>query len=192
MFATPDGRQPTFALFDEWIAHSRRLEGDEALAELALRYFRSHGPATVRDLAWWSSMTLADARRGLELAKPQLAELELDGQALFHDPALEPAPSGVLAVPGFDELVLGYQERSVCVAPEHLQRVFPGKNGLFLATVLLDGVAVATWRRVKERSTTVSVALEAFETRPPARLNAGFVQAMQRYAAFTGKRVEVV
>lgn len=192
VFAAPDGRQPTFALLDEWIAHSRRLEGDEALAELAARYFRAHGPATVRDLAWWSSMTLADARRGLELARPTLAEFELDGETLFHDPALEPAPPGVLAVPGFDELVLGYQDRSRCVAPEHLQRIVPGKNGLFLPTVLLDGVAVATWRRVRANAKAVTIALEPFEARPPARLAAGFAKAMRRYAAFAGTRVEVV
>ena len=53
VFGPTDGKQPTFALFDEWITHSRDLAGDEALAEFALRYFTSHGPATVRDFAWW-------------------------------------------------------------------------------------------------------------------------------------------
>jgi hypothetical protein len=192
VFGAPDGRQPTFALLDEWIAHSRRLEGDEALAEVARRYFRSHGPATVRDLAWWSSMTLADARRGLELVRPEFAALELDGETLFYDPTLETAAAGVLAMPGFDELVLGYQDRSVSVAPENLTKVLPGKNGQFLATVLLDGVAVATWRRERETSTVVSVALQPFDDRSPARLGAGFAKAMRRYGSFLGKDVEVL
>ncbi len=62
VFGPADGKQPTFALFDEWITHSRQLDADEALAEFALRYFTSHGPATVQDFAWWSNQTLGDAR----------------------------------------------------------------------------------------------------------------------------------
>ena len=63
-----EGAQQTFALLDECVMHPRRLERDEALGELALRYFRSHGPATARDLARWSGLTLADVRRGCRSA----------------------------------------------------------------------------------------------------------------------------
>ena len=68
--------QQTFVLFDEWIADSRTLERDEALGEFVARYFRSHGPATIRDFAWWSSTTLRDARIGLAIARESLASSE--------------------------------------------------------------------------------------------------------------------
>ncbi len=68
--------QAEWALYDEWIPNPRRLERDDALREFALRYFSSHGPATIRDFSWWSSLTLTEARRGLELAREQLDELD--------------------------------------------------------------------------------------------------------------------
>lgn len=55
-FGARRSKQQTFALLDEWVPSSRMLEGDEALAELAARYFASHGPATLADFAWWSGL----------------------------------------------------------------------------------------------------------------------------------------
>lgn len=71
-FAARQGKQQTFALLEEWVPAARMLECDEALAELAARYFTSHGPATVQDFTWWSGLTVADAKTGIELAGPRL------------------------------------------------------------------------------------------------------------------------
>ena len=60
------GKQSTYALLARRAADPTRLSRDEALAELTGRYFRSHGPATIRDFVWWSGLTIADAKRGLE------------------------------------------------------------------------------------------------------------------------------
>ncbi len=79
-FAPHDGKQPTFALLDEWLPASHLPERDEALAELARRYFTSHGPATLQDFTWWSGLPAADARRGVEAARvkaPHLAPSHL-------------------------------------------------------------------------------------------------------------------
>ena len=73
------GRQQAYVLLAEWVRDPRRLERDEALGELAGRYFRSHGPATERDLARWSGLPLGDVRRGLALCADRLARLELGG-----------------------------------------------------------------------------------------------------------------
>ena len=58
------GKQFTYALVEERAPRARVLPRDEALAELARRYFQSHGPATVHDFAWWSGLTVKDARAG--------------------------------------------------------------------------------------------------------------------------------
>ncbi len=71
-FGARAGRQQTFVLLDEWVPQSRRMEHDAALAELTKRYFSSHGPATLQDFVWWSGLSTADARVGIELAKPHL------------------------------------------------------------------------------------------------------------------------
>src|SRR5690606_7455514 len=61
------GKQQTYALLAERAPQTRRLARDEALAELTRRYFTSHGPATVKDFAWWSGLTVADVRAGLAM-----------------------------------------------------------------------------------------------------------------------------
>ena len=179
------GRQQTFALLDEWVRHPRQLDRDEALGEFAGRYFAGHGPATVRDFAWWSSLTLGDARRGLEIARPQLDELDVDGTAYFLARDLAPAGRAVHALPGFDEFLLGYQDRTAPLAPEHAERVVPGKNGLFLPTIVVGGEVVGTWRRTVGAK-TVTVETHPFEPLS-ARDSAAFDAALARYARFVGR-----
>jgi hypothetical protein len=72
-FGTRAGKEQTFVLLDEWAPQTKALERDEALAEVARRYFTSRGPATLQDFIWWSGLLTADARAGLEAVKSQLA-----------------------------------------------------------------------------------------------------------------------
>ena len=140
-------------LVDEWILRPRRFERQEALGELALRYFRSHGPATVKDLMRWAHLVAADARAGLALARPHLVSLDVDGVEHFMDPdtpalleCCRHEARGVVLLPGFDEFVLGYQDRRCALSPELADRIVPGGNGVFKATVVCDGQIVGTWK----------------------------------------------
>jgi len=149
------GRQQTFALLEELVPAPRRLERDEALGELAFRYFRSHGPATVRDLARWSGLTIRDARRGLAVCGRQLTTLDLDGVTYHLSPATLAQPSHnriVRLLPGFDEYLLGSGDRSAALAPEHGHAVVPGGNGMFKPTIVANGEVVGTWRRTLTRA----------------------------------------
>ena len=80
-----DGEQ-RFVLLDEWIRAPRRLEREEALAELALRFFRGHGPATVKDLARWAVLRMTESATGLAAVRDELRSLEVDGVEYFLDP----------------------------------------------------------------------------------------------------------
>jgi hypothetical protein len=142
-------------LLDEWVKKPRQLQRDEALGEWALRYFRSHGPATAKDFAWWTKLISADVKAGLAVAKPHLERLVVDGVEYYMDentPGLFDAyrgrTRGVFLLPGFDEYLLGYQDRSASLAPEFAQRVVPGSNGMFLSTVVASGEVVGTWKRI--------------------------------------------
>ena len=115
---TVDGEQ-LFVLVEEWIPAPSQFQGPEALAELARRYFLGHGPATVHDLARWAGLGLRNARAGLAAVRDQLASLEVDGAEYLMDPATpgllaahRAEARGVFLLPGFDEFVLGYRERS--------------------------------------------------------------------------------
>ncbi|HEY6423297.1 MAG TPA: winged helix DNA-binding domain-containing protein [Pseudonocardiaceae bacterium] len=148
-----DGEQ-CLVLLEEWVQHPRRLERDEALGEWALRYFHSHGPATVKDFAWWTKLVAADVKTGLAIARPQLERIEVDGVEYFMHPEttalLESCRSraqGVFLLPGFDEYMLGYQDRSAALPAEFAQRVVPGNNGMFQSTIIVDGAVTGTWKR---------------------------------------------
>jgi hypothetical protein len=183
-------KQPTFALFDDWISTSRQLDRDDALRTLAERYFRSHGPATQRDFVGWTGLTMADAKIGLQLAQPALERIATDDGELWmsneHAATDAPAPRAYL-LPGFDELMLGYKDRSAMLAPRYAGRIVPGGNGMFLSTLVLDGQVRGTWRR-SARAKTV-----ALEASPFGRLTApqkkAFDEPRERYARFLGMAV---
>jgi hypothetical protein len=147
-----DGEQ-CFVLTDEWIRAPRRLGADEALAELADRFFRGHGPATVRDLARWAGIRITEARSGLAAARDRLARLEVDGVEYFLDPetpdllaACREEARGTFLLPGFDEFMLGYGDRGAILDPAFADLIVPGGNGMFRPTVVHDGRIVGTWQ----------------------------------------------
>jgi hypothetical protein len=169
-----DGGEQLFVLLDEWVRSPRRLEREEALGELALRYFRSHGPATVKDLVRWAGSTVRDVRAGLAIARSQLACIEIDGVEHFLDPetpdrlaACRAEARGVFLLPGFDEFVLGYGDRGAVIDPQFADRIVPGGNGMFRATVVSDGRIVAVWRWAG-RGAKRTADVEPFTELPPA------------------------
>lgn len=160
-----DGEQ-TFARLDDVVKSPPSLSPDEAAARLATRYFQSHGPATAKDLARWTGWNLGEARRAIATAGASLAAVAHGGVEHWLSPeilARGPAPAAsALALPGFDELVLGYENRALHLGEGALARIVPGGNGVFRATLVHDGRVVGTWSRtIRERA--VLVEAEPFE-----------------------------
>ncbi len=150
---TDGAGEQLFVLLDDWVRSPRRLSGDEARRELARRFFLGHGPATVHDLARWAGTSVRDARAGTALARPDLDTLDVDGVEHLLDPATpdrlaacRDEARGLFLLPGFDEFVLGYRDRTTILAPEFADRIVPGNNGMFRPTVVLDGRVVGTWQ----------------------------------------------
>ena len=191
VFGPVDGKQQTFTLLDEWVPSPRVLDHDESLGEFALRYFTSHGPATIRDFAWWSSLTLTDARRGLAIAlESGTLEQRSVADVAYIGPASTPSSaSGVLALPGFDEYLLGYSDRSAPLAAEHFDRIVPGGNGMFLPTIVVDGEVVGTWRRTIAAKTVTIEPLPFDGSRLTAAAVRGFRSAASDYARYLGREL---
>jgi hypothetical protein len=150
---TDGAGEQLFVLLDEWVPTGRRLGGDEALGELARRFFLGHGPATVHDLARWAGIPLGAARTGLAGVRPELAAIDVDGVEHLMDPATpdrlaacREEAQGLFLLPGFDEFVLGYRDRSTILDPGFAERIVPGNNGMFRPTVVLGGRIVGTWQ----------------------------------------------
>ncbi|HEY2064487.1 MAG TPA: winged helix DNA-binding domain-containing protein [Gemmatimonadaceae bacterium] len=191
-FGPHEEKQPTFVLFDDWIPGSRRLDRDDALRTVAERFFTSHGPASVRDFVWWTGLTLADAKRGLLLARPLLERMATtDGELWMSNQlsAIETPTSRAHLLPGFDELLLGYKDRSATLAPEYTDRICPGGNGVFQATLVLDGRVRGLWRR-SMRAKGVQIEASPFVALKASEKKA-FVGAAERYARFLGVPVTV-
>lgn len=142
------GTGQNVVLHDEWVREPRTPERDEALGEWVLRYFRSHGPATLKDFTWWTKLTVRDAGIGLAIAREHLEEISVGDVSNWMAPGLPDRMSRrAHALPGFDEYLLGYQDRSAALEPEHAPIVIPGNNGVFQPTIVVNGRIVGTWRR---------------------------------------------
>lgn len=179
---TAERSNPLFMLMPE----GPTLARDEAAAELARRYFTSRGPATVKDFIWWSSLVAAEARAGLEAIKGSLVEEKIGGQSYWHSAASEAvsgAPSAYL-LPGFDEYLLGYTDRSAVLPPQHAQKVCPGGNGVFYPTIVIDGQMVGTWKSTVKKGALI-LTPTPFDGLTPAQ-EAAFAAAAQPYARYCG------
>lgn len=152
----PRGKEQTFVLLDEWAPKQRSLEGDEAMAVLASRFFGSHGPATLADFANWCGIGVREASRGLEAVKHSLVREEFDGKEYWLPPDLTPG-SGAFVLPAYDELLIGYKDRGAFFT-RYDEIPISTYNGMFYATIIEDGQIAGLWRRVMKK-TSVDVEL---------------------------------
>lgn len=183
-FAAHEGKQPAFALLDEWLPEAGpALPRDEALAALAQRYFASHGPATLADFAWWSGLTMADAKLAVA-GSDALEQVDINAKRYWMAQGAAAAPhpaGGVFLLPGFDEYLLGYKDRTDLLDPQFAERIVPGGNGVFKPMIVVDGRIVGTWQRGAD-----ALAPQPFVPLKRAASKA-LAAAVQRYQAFCGE-----
>ena len=184
----------TYALFDDRVPAPRRIEREEALAELVLRYITGHGPATTADVAYWATLTLGDVRRGLEAVQHVLASFEHDGRTYWNAPDHEPPPPGQMDPPAhllqiLDEIYRGYQDSRMVLDGDG---VVPRGRETSAGMALVDGQMVATMKRnVAPRR--VRFALTPYDGRPLSDADrTALADAAARYGSFLGLEAELV
>jgi hypothetical protein len=178
------GRQFTYALLDERAPDARKLCRDEALAELARRYFCSRGPATIRDFVWWSGLTVKDAQRGIEAVQPALDHETIDGRLYWSGPSMVPRgkSSTALLLPNYDEYLIAYKDRSPVVDASHAANIVARSNGAFPHHLVIDGTLAGSWRRdIKGNMVLVEVA--PYKPLTPAQ-NRAVMSAVDCYGEF--------
>ncbi|MDQ6770790.1 MAG: winged helix DNA-binding domain-containing protein [Gemmatimonadota bacterium] len=152
------GKQFTYALLDERVAKPIALEREAALFELARRYFTTRGPATVDDFAWWSGLTKADAKRGVEVAATQLEHESIEGRSYWFPAVERPVRiSSSLAhlLPNYDEYFIGFKDRSAFNARLTSSGVRARTDALSGHILIINGQIVGGWRRTLVRGTVV-------------------------------------
>ena len=189
----PRGKQATWALLAGRAPRAgAALTRDEALTELARRYFRSRGPASAADFAWWSGLSPADARAGLGAVTSELTSESIAGVTYWRARRAPTAPPAALTdaylLPAFDEYLVAYRDRSAVLHSRDVRRINAG-GGLLAPTVVVAGRVVGTWRRTLGRG-VVTIALSLFG-KPTPRERARIDAAAGRYGAFLGLETSV-
>jgi hypothetical protein len=186
-FGPRNGKQHTFVLFDEWVPASKSMTHDEALSELTLRYFTSHGPATIQDFAWWTGMTLTEARLGLEMVKPQLDHLEMEDQVYWLNkimPEFKDNPKTISLLPAFDEYLVSYKDRSAAIEMKYRKQVYTN-NGIFNPSILTNGVVTGSWKRTLKKE---KVFIQpTFFVEPDKSQNDELEETFKEYCKFLGR-----
>jgi hypothetical protein len=146
------GKQMTYALLDERVPSAPSISRDEALLELTRRYFRTRSPATPQDFSWWSGLAMADARRGIDLARDELESVSI-GDVVYWmhgDTPGRQKPSAWL-LPNYDEFFIGYRDRSAIGTRLKSVKAVTGGNALIAHVIAIDGQLVGGWRRSPAR-----------------------------------------
>ncbi|HYG38187.1 MAG TPA: winged helix DNA-binding domain-containing protein [Cytophagales bacterium] len=182
-----EGKQHTFVLLEEWLPKFNVLEGEEALAELAQRYFKSHGPATLNDFVWWTGLKVADAKVALEMAKHNLRQEVIEEKTYWMDCNLvenKDLTTHTCLLPAFDEFFIAYQDRSPSIEPHYFSSVAT-KNGIFNPIIVRGGKVIGTWKRnfIKGK-----VNIELFPFTPLSQsITKNLSTRANRYSRFVGK-----
>jgi len=163
-FGARRGKQPTLVLLDEWVPPAKSKTREEALAEIARRYFIGHGPATVADLMWWSGLTMKETKEAIALAG---VDVESEANARVTRPSVQ-------LLPPFDEYAVGYKDRTSILDP-----------AVDKAIVVIDGLAAGQWKRTL-RGESVDITISPFRALT-AHESRALERAANRYAAFLGR-----
>jgi Winged helix DNA-binding domain len=132
---------------DEWVKDA--VSPPDPAAEMFVRYIASHGPAGVRDFAWWSGLPLGIARAAAAAASDRVHIVADDPEPLYVTAAPAPrrstAAHPVLALPPFEEYYLSYADRTVPCAPDFLSRIGPSMNGIVRPILVARGEIIGVW-----------------------------------------------
>jgi len=184
------GRQSTYMLLDERVPPTRVPSREDALAELARRYFTSHGPAKIQDFVWWSGMTVRDAKTALEALAGAIVAETFDGEIYWMAPSSPPGrrPANTVdLLPIYDEYLIAYRDRRAVAEPK--EPADGMQHDIFAHYLMIDGTVAGSWRK-RDAGGTTDIALKPYRplSRPQLRAARGIAH---RLASFTGREVRI-
>lgn len=184
------GRQFTYALLDERVPATRRLDRDEALLELTRRYFRTRSPATASDYGWWSGLAMVDVRRGIDLARAELEQVTIEDETYWTTPdrVTRSKPTAQL-LPNYDEYFIGYRNRSAIGTRLRSVNAVTGGNAFVAHVIVVDSQLVGGWRRAVD-ARSIRLDLNILTGLTPAERKRLRLE-VRRYATFAGRPVDV-
>jgi len=184
------GNQFTYALLEEITGKSKAFNKEEALAELAQRYFQSRGPATVRDFATWSGLTIKECLQGIEMHRSNFEKLVFENNDHYFLPAQIPAKKtmpGIQLLPIYDEYIMGYKDRSAML---EFKNASAQAHPFYFDCMIIDkGRIIGTWKRTIGKK-QVELYYDPF--RPfTQKQEKEFGKAIERFGKFNNMEVMV-
>ncbi len=180
------GKQMTYALLEERALKVPVLTREQALARLALKYFASHGPAQLKDFAWWSGLSVKDAVEGLDLAKPELDSESIEGK-VYHfrspDKSGKSKSTAARLLSIYDEYTIAYKDRAALSEgrEKDIETLLSMGNAL-TAVIIINGKLAGTWKRTIKKD-SLEIKLNPFRKLRVAEEEA--IQAeVDRYGKF--------
>jgi len=155
-------RQHTYALISDRAPHVKVLPREQALAKITERYFSSHGPATIKDMSWWSSLTTDDIKQGIKQAN--LKSFDLSGQTFYYknQPKIDFKKPLINLLPNYDEMLVGYKFRDASIA--HDLSETPSMRDLFFHIITQDGRVIGNWRKQISKKDALKIQFNLFKT----------------------------
>ncbi len=182
------GKQFTYALVDERAPATKPKPREEALAELAKRYFASHGPATARDFAWWSGLTGKDAQLAIASVRPALESATIRGSTVWSAGQTGGGAAARTAVamllPNYDEYLIAYKDRDAFVDKARAANIAARTGGALANHLMIDGRLAGGWSRTLKANGVV-IEVGPYKKLTPAQTRA-VAAAAEGYGEFLG------
>jgi hypothetical protein len=179
-------KQFTYALVQERIAKTKEISREESLSKLILKYFQSHGPAQIKDFAWWSGLSIKDVHEGISMVRSKLSNITLNGKIywfLKDAKNIEEEIQKVFLLSVYDEYFISYSDRSDMLEEQH-RKVLPVGNALLTSLLIINGQVKGTWKRKINKNCVV------FRLAPFKKINLKVKEAVEeetrKYAEFFG------
>ena len=185
------GKQFTYALVDEKIKKHTQISGDEALATLAFRYFKSRGPATITDFCWWSGFTLTKGRLAVDILGKKLNSFSKDGQTFYFSSDSKPLEldQKIHLLPAFDEFLISYKDRSASMNTSNYKKVVAG-YGIFKPMLIKNGFVTGTWQRTVKKE-EVHIQMTFLDAISKVEFEK-YTEAAESFGKFLNKKVIIV
>ena len=181
--------QLSYAILSERVPLKKKFGQDEALAELAKRYFTSHGPATLSDFSWWSGLSVSKSRIGLEMVSKDLETFTSEGKTYWFSGVSIPKMNTevVHLLPAYDEFIISYTDRNASIRKEiHSKAV--SSNGLFRPVLVQNGQVVGIWKREPKKE-KIRITTHLFGE-ADQYLEQKIRKAIKSYTRFLDKQIE--
>jgi Winged helix DNA-binding domain len=183
------GKQQTYALMDEKVPKGLVFTREEAITELAKRYFNSHSPATLQDFQWWSGLPMGDIRKGIEAIKNDFISEKINNQIYYFnaDNKAFKSTESIHFLPTFDEFMVSYKDRSDSIEP-HLKEIAMTSNGIFKPIIVVNGRVIGIWKRTIKKD-KLMIEPQFFKDYRPLEKDI-MLKEMKRFGAFNGLSIE--